>query len=89
VVDTISFSALSQGTNSFTWDGVDNNGTPFEPGEYTMEISYKDSAGNAKTTQYGVYPVEAVRFENGEALLKLGSQYIPLSNIKEIYNPES
>jgi flagellar basal-body rod modification protein FlgD len=33
----------------------------------------------------GTYPIEAVRFENGAALVKVGSNYVPLDQVKEVY----
>jgi flagellar basal-body rod modification protein FlgD len=33
----------------------------------------------------GAYPIESVKFDSGETYLKLGSNYVPLANIKEVY----
>ncbi len=87
-VDKIDVDAQSKGVVSFDWDGVDDSGNPYPEGKYTLNIAYTSSSGENRSAKFGVYPVEAVRFENGEAQFKLGSQYVPLNQIKEIYDPE-
>jgi len=87
-VETLDIDAQSQGTITMHWDGKDNSGNPFEDGKYQVNIRYTSSSGENKSTPFGVYPIEAVRFEGGEAEFKLGTSYVPLSSIKEIYNPQ-
>jgi len=82
--------SLDVGTNSsgvyqFEWDGLDNSGNPAEDGLYYVTASYTDPDGNALETRLGAYPIESVRFDNGETLVKVGSAYVPLENIKEVY----
>jgi len=88
VVDTIEMENLSKGTNRFHWDGINKSGSPYEDGDYSVEAVYTTQSGTSNIAKFGVYPVEAVRFNGGEAEFKLGSSYVPLSGIKEIYNPE-
>jgi len=73
------------GVYQFTWDGTDNAGNQLEGGIYYVNGSYTNENGDAKTTRVGAYPIESVRFDNGETLVKLGSNYVPLSNVKEVY----
>lgn len=73
------------GVHQFDWDGMLSNGSSAESGIYYITASYKDSTGTAQTTRLGTYPIEAVRFEGGSALVKVGSNYVPLDNIKEVY----
>ena len=73
------------GVHQFDWDGVLSNGTNAESGIYYITASYKNEAGEAQTTRLGTYPIEAVRFEAGKALVKVGSNYVPLENIVEVY----
>ena len=73
------------GVYLFSWDGKDSNGNPADSAIYHVNSTYTDQDGTTQKTRLGAYPIESVRFENGKALVKLGSNYIPLENIKEIY----
>ena len=76
---------LDAGVYQFTWDGLDSNGKPVDSGNFRINSEYVDSSGNKQTTRLGAYPIESVKFDNGKALVKLGSSYVPLENVKEIY----
>ncbi|WP_373001886.1 flagellar hook capping FlgD N-terminal domain-containing protein [Sulfurimonas sp.] len=69
----------------FDWDGKLTNGNAAGSGVYYVTASYTNPAGEAQTTRMGTYPIEAVRFENGEALVKVGSNYVPLDSVVEVY----
>ena len=84
-VRTLDIADLPKGINTFSWDGTNDNGQLLQPGTYYVEATYTTEAGETKTAAPGVYPIESVRFDGGEALLKMGSQYFPLDQIKEIY----
>jgi len=75
----------SAGVYSYTWDGTDNAGNALDSGTYYITSSYTDGDGNDATTRLGTYPIESVRFEDGKALVKVGSSYVPLESLKEIY----
>jgi flagellar basal-body rod modification protein FlgD len=82
--------SLDVGTNpsgvyQFDWDGTDNTGTPADAGIYYVTASYTDQDGESRETRLGAYPIESVRFDNGETLVKVGSAYVPLASIKEVY----
>lgn len=85
IVQTIDVGTNPAGVYAFEWDGVEASGESVESGVYYVTSSYKDPAGNDLTTRLGAYPIESVRFENGETLVKVGSSYIALENIKEVY----
>ena len=85
VLKTLEVGTNPAGVYQFTWDGTDNNGEQVEGGIYYASASYTDGNDEAQTTRVGTYPIESVRFDDGKTLLKLGSSYIPLENIKEIY----
>lgn len=85
IIKTINLAQNPKGVYSFDWDGTDNNGNMVDDGIYTVTSNYYDQDGNPKQTAIGTYPVESVRFDNGKALVKLGSNYIPLENIKEVF----
>ncbi len=75
----------SSGVYPFTWNGVGSDGIVADSGIYHIKSNYTDTNGVAKTTQLGTYPIEAVRFAKGTSLLKLGSNYVPIEKIKEVY----
>jgi flagellar basal-body rod modification protein FlgD len=73
------------GVYKFTWDGTDDLGTSAKSGIYHISANYENSKGENEQTRLGAYPIESVRFDKGKALLKLGSNYVALDKIKEIY----
>ncbi|EDZ63062.1 flagellar hook capping protein [Sulfurimonas gotlandica GD1] len=85
IVSTMNVDPNPAGTYQFDWDGTLTNGNAAESGVYYVTSSYTNPAGEAQTTRMGTYPIEAVRFENGSALVKVGSNYVPLENIVEVY----
>ncbi|EQB40211.1 hypothetical protein M947_02435 [Sulfurimonas hongkongensis] len=73
------------GVYQFDWDGVLSDGSSADSGIYYVTASYKNEAGETQATRLGTYPIEAVRFEEGKALVKVGSNYVSLDSIKEVY----
>ncbi|MCW8894557.1 MAG: flagellar hook capping protein [Sulfurimonas sp.] len=85
IIQTMDVGTNPSGVYQFEWDGLDASGTMADSGVYYITSSYRDPEGNNLTTRMGAYPIESVRFENGETLVKVGSSYIPLENIVEVY----
>jgi len=85
VVKTLDVGTNPSGVYKFTWDGTDQGGNGADSGIYHVLANYADSKGVTHETRLGAYPIEAVRFDNGKSLVKLGSNYVPLENIKEVY----
>jgi len=85
VVRTIDLTEQPSGIQTFEWDGLNDSGESVGSGYYRVKANYLDGEGNPEQAAYGYYPIESVRFENGEAKLKLGSRYIPLEQVSEIY----
>ena len=85
VVKNLDVGTNPSGVYQFDWNGLDNNGGTAESGIYYVTASYTDKNGKAQETRLGSYPIESVKFDNGKALVKLGSAYVPLENIKEVY----
>lgn len=85
IVSTIAAEPNSSGVYQYDWDGMLSNENAAESGVYYVTASYKNAAGDDLTTRMGAYPIESVRFEDGKALVKVGSAYVPLENIKEVY----
>ncbi len=82
-VDSIALNGSDKGVHNFTWDGK-VNGESVEDGLYYVTANYNDTSGNTHETRVGTYPIESVRFEEGKALVKLGSSYVPMDSINEI-----
>jgi len=74
----------AKGITSFTWDGRDDAGNPVIDGEYYVTADYTTTSQESKTTRLGVYPIESVRFDNGQAQVKVDNQYMELDKIKEV-----
>ncbi len=85
IVKTLELQPQKGGVLSFNWDGTDNSGNKMPEGSYSIDANYSDGQTGNFTTAYGAYPIESVKFDKGEALLKMGSNYYPLSKIQEIY----
>jgi len=85
VIRTLDLEESSKGVQQFTWNGRDSNGDNSPDGIYHIEANYTDTDDKAQTTKFGAYPIESVRFEGGETLVKVGSKYVPMSSIKEVY----
>ncbi|MBE0495579.1 MAG: flagellar hook capping protein [Campylobacterales bacterium] len=85
LVRTVELEAGKKGVLSFEWDGTNDLGQTVEKGYYSVTAEYLDSDLKQQTTQFGIYPVESVRIDKGEALIKLGSSYVPLEYVKEFF----
>jgi len=85
VVQTLDLGTNPAGVYQFTWDGSTQTGASAKSGVYHISATYEDAQGAQKSTRLGTYPIESVRFDQGNALLKLGSSYVPLSDIQEIF----
>lgn len=85
VIKTLDVGTNPKGVYQFTWDGTDQSENAVESGIYYATASYKNSDGDDLTTRVGAYPIESVKFESGETYFKVGSSYVALSDVKEIY----
>lgn len=85
IVSTMSIEANSSGVYQFDWDGTLSNGEAAQSAMYYITASYKNPAGDDLTTRMGAYPIESVRFEDGATLVKVGSSYIDIEQVVEIY----
>ena len=85
VVKNLDVGTNPSGVYQFTWDGTDMNGNSVDSGIYHVNASYSDPDGNSLETRLGAYPIESVRFDGGKTLVKVGSNYVPLESIKEVY----
>lgn len=87
VIKTVSLAdqAGKKGVLAFEWDGMDDNNAAVASGYYSIKADYIDSTNGAQSTQFGIYPVESVRYEDGSPLIKLGSSYVPMDYIVEFF----
>jgi len=85
VVKTLDVGTNKSGVYQFDWDGLDNAGNSVNSGVYYVTANYTDPDGNDLETRLGAYPIESVRFDAGQTLVKVGSSYVPLENVKEVY----
>ena len=82
-IRTLDVGTNPKGVYQFTWDGFDNRGESVESAVYHVNASYTDPSGNSLQTRLGAYPIESVRFNNGNAELKVGSNYVALADIEK------
>ncbi len=84
LVKSFTFGNLPAGVNAFSWDGTDDAGNRAPVGSYRIVAEYTTPTGAIATARYGSLPIESVRFEKGEAEVKMGSHYYPIDRLKEI-----
>lgn len=86
-IKTFDLNDKTKGVYTIDWDGRDANSKTAPDGLYTVAINYIDKNGNTGVSKLGAYPIESVKFaaDNGEAQAKVGSSYMPFSQIKEIF----
>lgn len=85
IIKTLDVGENPKGVYSFEWDGKDISGNYVDSGVYYVTAAYTNPNGDSLKTRMGAYPIESVKFDSGKTLLKLGSSYVDLSNIKEVY----
>jgi len=85
IVSTMEIEPNPSGVYQFDWDGTLSSGDAATSGVYYITASYNDSEGTAQTTRMGAYPIESVRFEGSDTLVKVGSSYINIEDVVEIY----
>lgn len=86
IVRSIGIKDAGKGTRQFTWDGETNEGNRAKEGSYHISANYVDPSGIKGQTRVGTYPVQSIKFDNGESMLKMGSNYVPFKRVKEIYD---
>ncbi|GAB6074081.1 flagellar hook capping FlgD N-terminal domain-containing protein [Nautilia lithotrophica] len=85
IVKTFPLEAHTKGVLNFDWDLIGDNGERVPSDSYEVTAEYTTPDGKTLSTALGAYPIESVRFENGLPYAKLGSNYLPFSEIQEIY----
>lgn len=87
VVKTVSLDeqAGKSGVLAFAWDGYNDDGELQDDGYYSVTSDYLDANNEQQETQFGIYPVESVRYSDGTTYVKLGSSYVPMSYVYDFY----
>ena len=85
VVRSIDIKDLKSGVRRISWDGKDDSGKQLPNGAYTVSVNYTGKDVNSYKTQVGSYPVEAVKFVDGKAMIKIAGEYVPMDKISEFY----
>jgi flagellar basal-body rod modification protein FlgD len=77
--------STTSGSNTFSWNGEDNNGNVQPDGTYTLAVSATGSDGSA--IQTGVTftgKVSEISFQNGVPVLMIGTMAVPLSQVTSV-----
>jgi flagellar basal-body rod modification protein FlgD len=77
--------STTSGSNTFSWNGEDNNGNVQPDGTYTLAVSATGSGGTA--IQTGVTftgTVSEISFQNGVPVLMIGTMAVPLSQVTSV-----
>ncbi len=82
---TFSYDAKNKGVFQVNWDGTDNSGTKVPDGAYSVKVEYNGADGTTGKTTIGAYPIESLKVDGTTAYFKVGSQYVDVNTIKEIY----
>ncbi len=85
ILQTITAEEGEAGNYTYTWDGTDTAGNLVDEGIYYATASYTNAEGESLTTRVGTYPIESIKFDAGTTYVKVGSGYVPLENVVEIY----
>jgi len=85
IIQTLQAQKGNSGVYTYTWDGKDQAGNSVNDGLYYATASYANAAGENLTARVGTYPIESVRFDAGVTYAKVGSNYVPVKDIVEIY----
>lgn len=83
VLETLS--PVAPNVYSFNWDGITDSGNDAQKGAYHIEATASTPEGKSLKTKLGAYPIESVKFDNGKASVKIGSSYVPFTDLKEVY----
>ncbi len=80
IVQQLDLGAGTKGQHDLSWNGSTAQGPMASPGKYQVAVNAYDSEGKqveAKITKEGI--ISQVKMENNQPLLKVGDEFIPLS----------
>lgn len=75
----------AQGEHEFTWNGLDNDGQPVDPGKYQLQIGAIDNAGEAiQTSSLVPGTVDGVEIIEGNVFLIMDELLIGLDSVLSV-----
>ena len=76
------------GYHELTWDGLDNDGNPADPGQYFLQVEATNVDGNAiSAVPYVRGLVNGVETDGTDALLKVGDLYVSMDSVLAVHMP--
>jgi flagellar basal-body rod modification protein FlgD len=82
--------STSAGSNTFDWNGQDNNGNQLPDGVYTLAATAAASNGSAvQTSVSSTGVVSEVNLSGSTPELMIGSMAVPISQVATVQNPPS
>lgn len=89
LVKTIYAGEQGQGTQEFTWDGTDENGSVAADGQYSFEVVAVNSEGDTvNATSYFTGIVTGITFEDGLTYAIVDGKKVSISDIIEVLTPQ-
>ncbi len=88
VIRTVDLKELKKGDNSWTWNGLDNNGRAANSGDYQIFVEATSATGqklNVKTDFEGM--ITGVNYTAEGPVLLVGTQSVKLKDVKKIVDP--
>jgi flagellar basal-body rod modification protein FlgD len=78
------------GSQKFIWDGRTSTGGTAPPGDYTIQITARDASGQSVSVKTEIVGrVESVDVSEGQPVLIVGSNRVPLDKVRAITWPSS
>lgn len=85
VVNTITQKNLTEGNQSFEWDGTDSLGNRVDEGEYYIKAKAIDASGDEFTPSLSlVGTVESVIYRDGAAFVSINGTEIPIGDVSAV-----
>ena len=76
------------GFHELTWDGLDNDGNPVDPGQYFLQVEAADVDGGAvAAVPYVRGQVTGVETDGSDVLLKVGDLYVSMDSVLAVHLP--
>jgi flagellar basal-body rod modification protein FlgD len=89
-IRTLSETNLPEGENSVAWNGYDDAGNRMAAGEYTVKVTAKDADGeNIATTLFFEGRVTGIEYQDGIAVLLVGTREVNLGDVISISDSEN
>ncbi|MDJ0840423.1 MAG: flagellar hook assembly protein FlgD [Acidobacteriota bacterium] len=78
----------TDGEQSFTWHGVDDEGNPVEAGTYTVKVTLEGEGDTSFPTDvFQKRRVDGISYQNGAIMVLVDGRKMPIENVIEVYEP--